>query len=969
MKGNLYFLTALHYACVAFFLFTGTSILRAQNNCVSPPSGLVGWWRGEDNADDSAGTNNGTLINGGSYTNGEVGQAFSLEGTDAGVEIPASPSLDVGTGNGMTIEGWINPSAINDERTIFEWNNGSIWGANFDFSTPPGAGPYGTGPGCLFVNLVDTGGNYHWLSSPAGIIQTNVFQHVAFTYDKSSGLAVLYLNGSVAATSNLGNNFTAQTSYDAYLGVRINNPPVASQWAGMDEMSLYNRALSSNEIAAIYNAGSGGKCAKSGTCDPAPSGIVAWWPGEGNADDIIGTNNGVPQSILYADGEVGQAFFFNGSSSQVEVPASPSLNVGLGNGFTIETWINPASFSTGVPVALLGWYDEAGDFGTHLWLSTDHGANGNGFGNLFADLTDTSGNSHQIYSAANVMIANELQHVALTYDKTTGIAVLYRNGVAVQTVNLGIFTPQTSFDFSMGDKPTGLFAGNYFEGEMDELTIYSHALSSNEIVAIYNAGSGGKCTESGTCDPTPLGAVSWWPAEDNANDIIGTNNGVSQSITYTNGEAGQAFAFNGSGSQIEVPASPSLNVGLGNGFTLESWIKPTSLDLQSLFEWNQNIGGGSGYAQIGAGLDIGVAGPGDLYANIVDTNANSHIFYSINSIIVANTFQHVALTYDKTSGIAALYCNGVAVASTNLGSFTPQTSFDLFMGVRPSGIFSGIYFQGIMDEPTLYNRALTSNEIAAIYNAGSDGKCVPEPPLIFSQPTNETIIAGNPATFGVTVAGSLPLSYQWYFNGTNQLVGETNAQLTLMDVQLTNTGFYSVTVTNLYGSTNSFSASLAVVMPPLITTQPTNQTVYVGSTATFKMTAIGSLPLFYQWYFNGTNNLKGETNTTLTLTDVQLTNAGIYSVMVTNFLDYMISSNAVLMVNPLPTLTTIQNANFLLLFWPTNSTGFVLETTPTLLSANWVAISSSPIQIGNQYYVPVQITGTNAFYRLRLLGH
>src|SRR6185369_3439703 len=116
----------------------------------------------------------------------------------------------------------------------------------------------------------------------------------------------------------------------------------------------------------------------------------------------------------------------------------------------------------------------------------------------------------------------------------------------------------------------------------------------------------------------PTGAVAWWPAENNANDIVGTNNGIAQNTTYTNGEVGQAFVLNGSSSQVRVPASPGLNVGLGGGFSIEMWINPASISLQELCEWNQNSG--SGADPIGALMEINEnAGDGKLYGNIVDT--------------------------------------------------------------------------------------------------------------------------------------------------------------------------------------------------------------------------------------------------------------------------------------------------------------------------------------------------------------
>ena len=83
---------------------------------------------------------------------------------------------------------------------------------------------------------------------------------------------------------------------------------------------------------------------------PAPGGLVSWWPGEGNAKDIYGTNNGVATGITYAAGEVGQALVFAGSSSSyVSILPSPTMNVGQSNGFTIELWCNPATTNASSP--------------------------------------------------------------------------------------------------------------------------------------------------------------------------------------------------------------------------------------------------------------------------------------------------------------------------------------------------------------------------------------------------------------------------------------------------------------------------------------------------------------------------------------------------------------------------------------------------------------------------------------------
>ena len=360
-------------------------------------------------------------------------------------------------------------------------------------------------------------------------------------------------------------------------------------------------------------------------------------------------------------------------------------------------------------------------------------------------------------------------------------------------------------------------------------------------------------------------------------------------------------------------------------------------------------------------------GPGCLFANLVDTSGGFHWFSSAAGIVQSNVFQHVALTYDRTSGLATIYLNGAVVAQQNLGTnFIPQTSYDLYLGRRIINPSQASQWAGL-DEISLYNRALSSNEVAAVYLAGSGGKCfMPTAPVITVQPTNQTVIVGQTASFSVTATGTPPLSYRWSFDSAN-IAGATNATLVLPDVQLTNAGVYAVIVSNLVSSAPSSNATLTVLAPSAIVTQPTNQTVYVGGTASFIVIATGTPPLSYQWNFNQTN-IANATNSMLVLTNVQPGQAGNYAVQVTNVVNSILSSNAVLTVYPWPVLGATQSGGFVLMFWPVTNSGFVLESTPGLSPPTWLVVSNPPIQIGNEYLQSIQITGTNQFYRLRFNG-
>ena len=107
----------------------------------------------------------------------------------------------------------------------------------------------------------------------------------------------------------------------------------------IDELELFNRALTQSEIQKIFDAGSAGKC----PCTPAPSpGMISWWPGDNSTDDIQGGNNGTFEGgATYGSSEVRQAFSFNGVDQDVLI-GNPA-NLKLSPSFTIDAWINPNS--------------------------------------------------------------------------------------------------------------------------------------------------------------------------------------------------------------------------------------------------------------------------------------------------------------------------------------------------------------------------------------------------------------------------------------------------------------------------------------------------------------------------------------------------------------------------------------------------------------------------------------------------
>lgn len=189
---------------------------------------------------------------------------------------------------------------------------------------------------------------------------------------------------------------------------------------------------------------------------------------------------------------------------------------------------------------------------------------------------------------------------------------------------------------------------------------------------------------------------------------------------------------------------------------------------------------------------------------------------------------------------------------------------------------------------------------------------VPVAPTIVTSLQDLTVSSGQTATFTTVANGTLPLFCQW-FRDTNTLVATPtinfppahtlvgNPSVALTNVQSADAGGYIVVVSNAYGSVTSSVANLTVnLVQPTITTQPQDLTVIPGQYATFSVTAVGSEPFGYQWYYNTSALLTNATGSTLILTNVQPGDAGSYSVIVTNPLGSATSSNAVLTVNTNP---------------------------------------------------------------------
>lgn len=217
-------------------------------------------------------------------------------------------------------------------------------------------------------------------------------------------------------------------------------------------------------------------------------GLVGWWPGEGNENDIAGGHNGTSYNgVTFAPGEVGQAFSFDGIDDNVRIPFNPIFN--SHNALTLEAWVFPVAFPSST-VTFFGKWDSVDGLDQRSYaFNVDAGGTVTFYIN-----TDGSHENFQTITSSNNVPLNTWSHVAGVYDGST--MKVYVNGElrGQKAYSGGIFvgTADVSIGAIASGGPPGQSAGN-FTGRVDEPAIYNRALSASEIQAIFNAGSKGKC--------------------------------------------------------------------------------------------------------------------------------------------------------------------------------------------------------------------------------------------------------------------------------------------------------------------------------------------------------------------------------------------------------------------------------------------------------------------------------------------
>jgi hypothetical protein len=274
------------------------------------------------------------------------------------------------------------------------------------------------------------------------------------------------------------------------------------------------------------------------------------------------------------------------------------------------------------------------------------------------------------------------------------------------------------------------------------------------------------------------------------------------------------------------------------------------------------------------------------------TNIGSDAFYNCSGLTSMTLGSSVASIGKQTfRGCISLTSVTIPPSVTSIG----DSAF------AECNILETVFFQG--NAPSNQNNAFSGSYFAkAYYLAGASGwgptfggmrTALWIPLAITRQPSGTVVNSGGVALFGVTATGS-DVKYQWRKEGVNML-GSTSELLFLSNVQLGDAGDYTVVVSDGTGIIMSTAATLIVNAPPVITGQPSSSTVDQDGSVIFSVTATGATT--YQWQRNG-SDLSGKTGASLSLTNVQVADAGSYTVIVGNGAGNITSNASILTVNP-----------------------------------------------------------------------
>ena len=621
---------------------------------------------------DVVNSNPGTLVNA-TWTTGRHGGALNFNGSSAYVGCDFRPDYLATTG---TIMAWV------------KFNHGGVTGfpVSLPYATSGWSPPY-TSLSLSYGTAANILGNVNGGYAACtlnGQPPHNVWTHVAGTFDGS--IWKLYINGGLRGTRYASGSIQYSGSPQLAIGVR--SVGSLAEWfnGAIDEVKLYNTALTASEIVAAMDLE-----------EPQLVAHYDFEEGSGSTTyDTVNANAGtfVGDTAWSANGVDGKCIFVDGSGDHVDCAFRSDYLVTNG---TIMAWIKPVNLAGAGYPASIPYDDVAAWDAPYLSLALMvHGAD-----------TISHGNSAGVYKSVGAGTAVPVgvwTHLAGTYDGTYWRVYVNGELLAQSAATSGNIQYSGSPHLCIGERSVDIL-GEPFYGHIDEVKLYNGALSADQIREAIRV---------------PKRLVAYWDFDEGSGvttyDSVDSNAGTINGATWTSaGKIGNALSFDGN-DYVDCAYRGDYLVTTG---TIMAWVKPTSSSSGAIAGLPYSAASGWPDPYIGLAL-LHTTDRVKVYGNAGGTG--NHVDMPLLTPLDLNVWTHVAGTYDGKSW--KLYINGVLrKVFPTAGNIAYTGYVHLPIGVR-SVTAPGDYFVGVIDEVKLYNYALNGAEISEAAEMGGVPGCV-----------------------------------------------------------------------------------------------------------------------------------------------------------------------------------------------------------------------------------------------------
>lgn len=480
----------------------------------------------------------------------------------------------------------------------------------------------------------------------------------------------------------------------------------------LDDVRLYNKVLTADEINRVYHVGATTKINTTLKRSDIDNGLVLHYTFDGQTatggtvtDQSGNGRNGTYSTTEVSLGRIGQGMYFNGTggSNKVQVADHSSLNPGM-NSFTYGLWVKAKRSVSDWDMPFYKGGASAGDFGYDIELGNDVWGAGisDGSTNYIAFFNDNGWSGPYLKNG-------QWYHLMAVIDRSNNQLRTYRDGSLVDTTSIsGAGSIQTTKSLEFGGR-TDIDGPLPYDGVIDDVRIYNKALTATEINRIYHLGATTHVNTTLPSTDLDNGLVGHWTFDGGTisgstiSDVAGSNNG-----TYTNGigvgpgKIGQGLLF-GSSTYVSVPYNSSFN--LTSDMSVATWVK---LDSSPTGPVSFVTRAGSSPAQFFLGIkEVGVD---KLPYFDAGTQATS------TAALSEDRWQLLVGVFNNTANTVSLYVDGQLDNSvTYTGTPASNTVSPVYIGSKDG---TGEWVPGTMDDVRIYNRALSADEVKRLYELG-----------------------------------------------------------------------------------------------------------------------------------------------------------------------------------------------------------------------------------------------------------